>query len=278
MTRASPRDMLPNAQFSDPSAQALTVGNPGLEPYLSTNIDLGGEWYTGDEGYVGLTLFQKQITGFTVGELTVVPFNSLAPLGITYDTLSPTQQTAITSRGGPNLATVNQTRQINASGQLNIRGYEMTWVQPLDFFLPDGFGFQANYTNVKQSTEGGTGQPAVAVGISPVTYNATLYYDNGPSSVRLSFVHNDEQIASGTNQEGITGARFWTDATDQLDLSASYTFEGLPSSPQLTLNVINITGETIRQTWGNDSQAFGNAARAFYDPGYSVILGIRGTF
>jgi hypothetical protein len=30
--------------------------------------------------------------------------------------------------------------------------------------------------------------------------------------------------------------------------------------------VINITGETIRQTWGNDSQAFGNAARAFYDP------------
>jgi len=277
ITRANPRDMLPNAQFSDPSAQALTVGNPSLAPYLSTNFDLGGEWYTGDEGYVGLTLFQKQITGFTVGELTVVPFSSLAPLGITYDTLSPTQQTAITSRGGPNLATVNQTRQINAAGQLNIRGYEVTWVQPLNF-VTDGFGFQANYTNVKQSTEGGTGQPAVAVGISPVTYNATLYYDHGPASVRLSFVHNDEQIASGTNQEGIAGARFWTDATNQLDLSASFTLESLPSTPQITLNVINITGETIRQTWGNDSQAFGNAARAFYDPGYSVILGIRGTF
>ena len=277
ITRANPRDMLPNAQFSDPSAQALTVGNPSLAPYLSTNFDLGGEWYTGDEGYVGLTLFQKQITGFTVGELTVVPFSSLAPLGITYDTLSPTQQTAITSRGGPNLATVNQTRQINAAGQLNIRGYEVTWVQPLNF-VTDGFGFQANYTNVKQSTEGGTGQPAVAVGISPVTYNATLYYDHGPGSVRLSFVHNDEQIASGTNQEGIAGARFWTDATNQLDLSASFTLESLPSTPQITLNVINITGETIRQTWGNDSQAFGNAARAFYDPGYSVILGIRGTF
>jgi TonB-dependent receptor len=277
ITRASPRDMLPNAQFSDPSAQALTVGNPTLAPYLSTNIDLGGEWYTGDEGYVGLTLFQKQITGFTVGELTVVPFSSLASLGITYDTLSPTQQTAITSRGGPGQATVNQTRQINAPGQLNIRGYEVTWVQPLDF-ITEGFGFQANYTNVKQSTEGGTGQPAVAVGISPVTYNATVYYDNGPASVRLSFVHNDELISSGTNQEGITGARFWTDATNQLDLSASYKFESLPSSPQLTLNVINITGETIRQTWGNDSRPFSNAARAFYDPGYTILLGIRGTF
>jgi len=277
ITRASPRDMLPNAQFSDPSAQALTVGNPTLAPYLSTNIDLGGEWYTGDEGYVGLTLFQKQITGFTVGELTVVPFSTLAPLGITFDTLSPTQQTAITSRGGPNLATVNQTRQINAPGQLNIRGYEVTWVQPLSF-ITEGFGFQANYTNVKQSTEGSTAQPAVAVGISPVTYNATLYYDNGPASVRLSFVHNDEQISSGTNQEGITGARFWTDATNQLDLSASYKLENLPSAPQITLNVINITGETIRQTWGNNSQAFSNAARAFYDPGYAVLLGIRGTF
>jgi hypothetical protein len=109
-------------------------------------------------------------------------------------------------------------------------------------------------------------------------YNATLYYDHGPGSVRLSFVHNDEQIASGTNQEGITGARFWTDATNQLDLSASYKFESLPSSPQITLNVINITGETIRQTWGNDSQPFSNAARAFYDPGYAVLLGVRGTF
>jgi TonB-dependent receptor len=280
ITRANPRDMLPNAQFSDPSAQALTVGNPSLAPYLSTNIDLGGEWYTGDEGYVGLTLFQKQITGFTVGELTVVPFSSLAPLGITYPTLSPTQQIAIDSRGGPGSATVNQTRQINAPGQLNIRGYEVTWVQPLSF-VTEGFGFQANYTNVKQSTEGGSGQPAVAVGISPVTYNATLYYDNGPASVRLSFVHNDEQVASGTNQEGITGppgARFWTDETNQLDLSASYKFESLPSSPQITLNVINITGETIRQTWGDDTQPFGNAARAFYDPGYAVLLGIRGTF
>ena len=278
ITRANPRDMLPNATFSDPSAQAVTLGNPSLEPFLSTNIDLGGEWYTGEEGYVGLTLFQKQITGFTVGQVTTVPFSSLAPLGITFDTLSPTQQVAITSRGGPNVATVNQTQQVNAAGQLNIRGYEVVWVQPLSF-LTEGFGFQANYTKVSQSTEGAPGQqPAVAVGISPVTYNATLYYDKGPGSIRLSFVHNDEQIASGTNQEGLTGARFWTDATNQLDLSASYEFAGLPTSPQITLNVINITSETQRQTWGNDSVAYSNAARAFYDPGYSVLLGIRGKF
>jgi TonB-dependent receptor len=277
ITRANPRDMLPNATFSDPSAQAVGLGNPDLEPFLSTNIDLGGEWYTGDEGYVGLTLFQKQITGFTVGQVSVLPFSALAPLGITYDTLSPTQQVAIDSRGGPGNATVNATQQVNASGKLRIRGYEATWVQPLNF-ITDGFGFQANYTKVSQRPEGGSGQPAVAVGISPVTYNGTLYYDHGPASVRLSYVYNDKQIASGTNQEGITGARFWTDEYDQLDLSASWKFESLPSEPQITLNVINITGSTQRQTWGNDSIQFSNAARTFYDPGYAVLLGIRGTF
>jgi TonB-dependent receptor len=277
ITRANPRDLLPNATFSDPSAQAVTLGNPDLEPFLSTNVDLGGEWYTGDEGYIGLTLFQKQITGFTVGNLTVVPFASLAPLGITFDTLSPTQQTAITSRGGPNNATVNATQQVNASGKLRIRGYEAVWVQPLSF-ITDGLGFQLNYTDVSQRPEGGTGQPAVAVGISPTTYNGTIYYDHGPASIRLSYVYNDKQIASGTNQEGLTGNRFWTDEYDQLDLSASWTFEGLPSSPQLTLNVINITGETQRQTWGNDSIQFENAARTFYDPGFAVLLGVRGTF
>jgi TonB-dependent receptor len=279
ITRPNPRDLLPNATFSDPSAQAVTLGNSELAPFLSTNIDLGGEWYTGEEGYVGLTLFQKKITGFTVGQVTVVPFADLAALGITYDTLSPTQQVAITSRGGPNVATVNQTQQVNASGKLRIRGYEAVWVQPLNF-ITEGLGFQANYTDVEQEPEGGTGtgQPAVAVGISPVTYNATLYYDRGPASVRVSFVHNDEQISSGSNQEGLTGARFWTDETNQVDLSASFRFDGLPSKPQITLNVINITGETQRQTWGSDTAAYSNAVRAFYDPGYAVLLGIRGTF
>jgi TonB-dependent receptor len=244
---------------------------------LSTNLDIGGEWYTGDEGYVGITLFEKQITGFTVGQVTTVPFSSLAPLGITFDTLSQQQQGAINSRGGPGAATVNATQQVNASGKLRIRGYEAVWVQPLSF-ITEGFGFQVNYTDVSQRPEGGTGQPAVAVGISPVTYNGTLYYDHGPASVRLSYVYNDKQIASGTNQEGLTGNRFWTDEYDQLDLSASWTFESLPTTPQLTLNVINIMGETQRQTWGNDSIQYSNAARTFYDPGFAVLLGIRGTF
>jgi hypothetical protein len=80
-------------------------------------------------------------------------------------------------------------------------------------------------------------------------------------------------ISSGANQNGIPDARIMTDARGQLDLSASYTLSQFRSSPQITLNVINITGEPMRSTFQYD-----NAAFTYYDPGYTILLGVRGTF
>ena len=91
LTRANPNAMRPATTFNDPSAQNATQGNPFLEPFLGDNIDLGGEWYTGEEGYVSVTLFQKTLNAFTVNELVTVPF---ADLGIPFESLSPTQQDA----------------------------------------------------------------------------------------------------------------------------------------------------------------------------------------
>lgn len=268
LTRANPSSMLPNTTFSDPSAQQANQGNPNLSPFLSTNFDLGGEWYTGDEGYVGLTLFAKQITGFTVNGTNTLPFTSL---GIPYDDLSPTQQAAIDQRGGPDVALVTVTQQVNAPGVLNIQGYEAIWVQPLSFVL-QGLGFSANYTRISQEGQG-AGVPAQAVGISPTSYNFTGYYENHGATIRLSYNHNAAQISSGVGQNGIPYGQYFTDEYGQLDLSASYEFSNLPTSPQVTLNVTNITGENQRTTFVND-----NATWTFYEPGYSILLGIRGTF
>ncbi|HEU4590205.1 MAG TPA: TonB-dependent receptor [Steroidobacteraceae bacterium] len=268
LTRANPSAMLPNTTFSDPSAQQASQGNPNLSPFMSTNFDLGGEWYTGEEGYVGLTLFTKQISGFTVNGTNTIPFTAL---GIPYENLSPTQQAAIDQRGGPNVAVVTVTQQVNASGVLNIQGYEAIWVQPLNFVL-QGLGFSSNYTRVSQHPQG-TGVPAQAVGISPTSYNFTAYYENHGATVRLSYNHNAAQISSGLGQNGIPYGQYFTDAYGQLDMSASYEFSNLPTSPQITLNVTNITGEHQRSTFVYD-----NATWTFYDPGYSILLGIRGKF
>src|SRR6185503_15282559 len=173
LTRANPSAMLPNTSFTDPSAQTATQGNPNLSPFLSTNFDIGGEWYTGEEGYFGLTLFQKQVSGFTVSGSNTIPFTDL---GIPFDSLSPTQQTALNNRGGPNAALVTVNQQVNAPGTLIVQGYEANLVQPLNMVV-QGFGFSANYTKVSQKAEG-TGINPQATGISPFTYNTTLYYEN----------------------------------------------------------------------------------------------------
>ncbi len=268
LTRANPSAMLPNTNFSDPSAQQASQGNPNLNPYMSTNFDVGGEWYTGDEGYVGVTLFSKQMTGFTVNGTNTIPF---AALGIPYDSLTDLQKTAITSRGGPDAATVTVTQQVNADGILDLKGEEVTWVQPLGAVL-EGLGFNANFTHVTQEGRG-TGAPAQAIGISPYTYNFTGYWENYGASVRLSYTWNDKQIISGNNQNSVPVAQLKSDARGQWDLSASYKLESLPTKPQVTLNVINLTSEPLRTTFQYD-----NATYTYYDPGYSVILGVRGTF
>jgi TonB-dependent receptor len=271
LTRANPSAMLPNTNFSDPSAQNASQGNPNLSPFLSTNFDIGGEYYTGNEGYFGLTLFQKQVSGFTVAGSNTIPFTQL---GIPFDSLSPTQQTAINNRGGPNVAVVTVTQQVNAPGTLIVQGYEANWVQPLNMVL-EGLGFTANYTKVAQDAQG-TGINPQATGISPFTYNTTAYYEAHDFMFRASFTFSAAQVLTAANtggQNGIPSAQLFNDSYKQLDLSAGYTFGNLPSKPQITLNVNNVTGEKQRATFMQD-----NATWTFYDPGYSVTLGIRGTF
>lgn len=277
MTRPNPAAMLPGANFSSPSADVGSVGNAGLKPFISDNIDLGFEYYTGQEGYIGVAAFRKAVSGFTVNGSATVPFSSLAQYGITFETLTPTQQSAITSRGGPGAATVVLTQQVNAPGKLKINGLEFTWVQPLDFVLGRylglyGLGFNANLTIVDQSGSGSA--EAVATGVPPRAYNITAYYENHGVSLRLSNTYNKGFLASGFNQNGIPAAALYSDDYRQWDLAASLDLgEILGDSrlPELTLDIQNLSKEKQRSYF-----QFPNAAFTVYDPGRMVMIGLRG--
>lgn len=279
MTRANPNDMLPGLNFGTPSADVGNLGNPSLDPYLSDNIDLGFEYYTGGAGYFGVAAFRKGLSGFTVLESTTVAFNDLAQYGVTYATISPTQQIAIDSRGGPDAATVVLNQRINADGRLTVNGLEFNWVQPLDFLLSDigleGFGFTANYTIIDQKGEGAA--PAVAVGVAPETYNATLYYENHGVSARISTTFAEGSVNSGLNQNGIPLAALYGDDYEQWDFSSSFDFTELfgwsQFVPQLTVDVINLFEEKQRSYF-----QFSNAAFTEYEGGRTVIVGLRGRF
>ena len=278
LTRPDPNAMLPGLNFSSPSADMGSVGNPALQPYLSDNFDLGLEYYTGREGVIGATFFRKRVTGFTSNGNTTVPFSALAQYGVTYGTLSPTQQQAIDSRGGPDGTTVVLQQQVNASGALTINGFEFTWVQPLDFLLDrwnlDGFGFTANYTLVDQFGSGAA--PAVALGVPPHTYNVTFYYEHGPWMARLSQVYNKGFQTSTANQNSIPLAalfasdyRQW-DFSSLVDLSKLFGWNG---EVQLTADATNLFGAKLRQYF-----QFTNATFTQYEPGRTITLGVRAKF
>ena len=278
MTRPDPNAMLPGLGFSTPSADVGTVGNPALKPFISENLDLGLEYYTGEEGYVGLAAFRKRVTGFTANGNTTVPFSFLAQYGVTFDTLSPTQQAAITSRGGPGAANVVLTEQVNASGALTINGLEFNWVQPLDRWLDRfnirGLGFTANYTLVDQFGTGAA--PAVALGVSPHTWNVTAYYEHGPVSVHLSQVFNKGSQVSTLNQNGITAAALFSADYRQWDFSGSLDLSklfGWNHTVELTADGLNLFDAKLRSYF-----QFSNATFTEYNPGREIMLGIRGKF
>jgi TonB-dependent receptor len=272
MTRPDPNAMLPGLSFTSPSADIGTVGNPALDAYLSDNLDLGFEYYTGREGLIGVAVFRKLIEGFTVNGSATVPFSALAPYGVTYNTLTPTQQAAIDARGGPAVATVVLNQQVNASGKLTVDGIEFTYVQP----LPAGFGLAANYTIVDQRGDGAA--PAIAIGVAPHTYNLTPYYERGGISVRLSGTRNEGSQVSGSNQNGIPAAALFSDTYTQWDLGTTFDLAAImhrkgSALPQITLDVINLSDEDQRSYF-----QFANATFTNYTPGRQVVLGVRGHF
>jgi TonB-dependent receptor len=263
MTRADPTQLLPGSTFGDPAAQNANIGNPDLKPYTSKNFDLGGEYYTGGAGYIGLALFLKDVDGFTTAQQFTAPF---ASLGIPFADLSTTQQRALLDRGGPDAAVVTITQQVNLN-KLTLKGAELTWVQPLDFLLR-GTGFTINGTRITQKSD----DNLFATGISPWTYNATAYYEDRGISVHATYVWNDESVSLNPPNNGIAvPIRF--DARGQLDLSASYALPFGNDNYKATLDVLNITNEQLRSTFGYD-----NATWQLFNPGRQVLFGVRAAF
>jgi TonB-dependent receptor len=221
---------------------------------------------------VALSLFNKRVDGYTYQGINVIPFREL---GIAYDDLTAQQQAALDANGGLD-APINVRQQVNADATLDIRGWEAIWVQPLDAVF-EGLGFMANYTDIELEA---TGQEADELagnlfGIAPKLWNATAYWENDVASVRLSYNWSDGFAvrAAGNNEGSLNYAQHRVKERGQLDLSASYTLAWLPSKPQITLNVVNLTDEEQHSLL-----EFDNVTYDYYEPGRTIILGIRGAF
>ena len=300
MTRPNVTLMNSVVSFSDPQAASISLGNPGLKPYFSNNIDLGLEYYTGGEGYFSVAAFRKGLSGFYSSTLTTVNFGYLAQWGITWDSLGGQQQTNLTQRTGCNsqatcatAATIQVTQNVNSPGMETIDGLEFGYVQPLDFLLEQhglkGLGVTGNLTIVDQSSSGSAATHAT--GVAPYTYNLTGYYDNNGIMARMSYVFTARTYASGSNNQGVClpstyaasgdgcpqGAYMFSAPYGQADFSSSLKLSRLvgevPSDPELTFSVQNVFNAKLRSYIQNV-----NEAHSYYISGQTFMFGVHGSF
>lgn len=296
----------PNGLSANGTAPSVTVGNPYLNPFRATNLDLSFEKYFGRGGLVGVTLFSKNIDSFPQQIAGEVPLSSVFEPAVYQAVLANiTSPTLLeyTRNGG-----VYAVRQFNDAPGGTIRGVEVN-VQSNFFFLPapfDQFGVAANYTHISSklnyltgtvlsTVQGGsasTAQNTFAEGpflnTSPDAFNATLYFENKVFSARLSGAFrkryvNRFPLASGTCSVGTTtsgGAACnspvvadfgYNEDTLNLDFALGY---NVTDWAKLTLEGRNLTNNTQYRTM----YAANPVTQTYGSTGRIITAGLRMTF
>ena len=184
-----------------------TDGNPGLKPTYADQWEIGVEKYLGGGGILAASYFWKKIKGVVQSRLTgevpnVTVYNANGTVNGVYD--------------------FDVYQPVNAEGSYKVSGVELNAVIPFGMFADwaEGFGVNANATFLDSSLTGQSdlGIPTSPIGLADNTYNATLFYDRGPLSLRVSYNRK------GAYVERIERNMYpvYRDAYGQFDVAASY--------------------------------------------------------
>lgn len=185
-----------------------TAGNPDLQPTRSKNYDLAVEWYFARDSAIFVTGFRREVEGLVVPltSLTFIPDNGIDVAPVDFFAL---------------------TRPVNASNGV-LQGVEVGLTYFPDY-LPgplDGLGFNGSLTVLDSSqnipdvdTDGNIiGQSESAFfAVSDLSYNATLAYDRGPVSARLSYIWRQEFLSSNETSQFANPIGIWRQPEDSLD-------------------------------------------------------------
>jgi iron complex outermembrane recepter protein len=170
-----------------------TASNPNLKPTRSANFDIGTEWYYAPESYVGLTVFDMEMSS-TWDEGTQV--ENLLDLSLTLNRNNPL------GLANPIYRNYNVVSPVNNSG--HAQGFELSWQGPFDQYLPiKGFGASANFTYVEATqdtpTEGLGGRQLL--GAAKDTGNITVYYQNDLGDAHIAYTRHSD-IYEGLDGRG----------------------------------------------------------------------------
>jgi len=257
MARPTLGDLTPGGSldsFNGPPFE-YDAGNPGLDPYRATNIDISFEWYFAEDALLSVGFFDKDVDSFFQdSESIIVPYSQS---GLPLDLPPPSSplEVALSAGGDPEV----EISQVSNGGDASVDGFEVIYQQPFSF-LPgiwSNFGFTGNYTNVDSDE---------IIGFSEDAFNATLYYEDDKFSARVSTAYRSEfqtrlpSSSTGRDERGY-------DATTNVDLAMAYR---LNDTMDLTLEVLNLTDEYENQLFD-----IADLVYVYHHTGTEYILGFR---
>lgn len=231
-----------------------TGGNPDLKPTRSTNIDLTAEWYFQKDSALYGTAFKRKIDGLVVTtrrKIHVDPAN---------DPFRNSTSGGDHSNGYDYV--INS--PVNASDG-TIKGIELGLIyfpKGLPSLL-DGLGIQGSYTgltssqNVPEANDAGDIVSQLQTpffGVSRRSYNATLAYEKGPLSARLSYVWRSGFLATNEAALFANPIGIWRRAEKSVDMQVSYKINETTS---VDVSGVNLTNEMQQQYYH-----FGDAGNA----------------
>jgi iron complex outermembrane receptor protein len=186
------------------SDQILTGGggNPDLDPYESTNLNLATEWYFAPDAILSAEIFYKDISNYILQATAPEQhFNQAQNSVTTYQISRPTN-----------------------AGSAKLKGLSLAYQQTYAY----GFGLLANYTFVDGEADNGQDLPFNSkhqVNISP-------FYENGPFSVRATYTWRSEYF-TGLDR----GDSMYVRDVASLDATAGY---AITDNVSLTLSGQNL--------------------------------------
>jgi iron complex outermembrane receptor protein len=280
MSRAGLASLNPGSNVSIAGQnKTVTTGNPNIDPIRGKAYDLGFEWYFAKESLLSTAFFYKKIDSFVETSRTVTNF---AASGLPNDQaiaacLSAGRATDATCLDGWTVSVPT-----NTPGG-NLKGAEVSFQQPFTF-LPrpfSNFGTILNYTyvtsNIKYVNTNAVPQAGVPVqyitntllNLSKNAANATLYYDNGTWSARVSGAYRSPYLTAvpGANLNDVEG----TKQTINVDFASSWS---VTENFQLTLEALNLTNQFQYQYVDSN----GNRMNFYHQQGRDYLVGARYKF
>lgn len=222
LTRALLTDIAPGRTLENFDGGNGTAGNPDLDPFTATNVDIGLEWYFAEEAAFTAAFFRKGLNGLIeriVDEVQVV------------------------DPGSGQTITINLSHPVNGDSA-EVTGFEFGVQSPFSAAAGPlsnaGFVLNATLTDSKaEFTNTADLRSSRLPGLSEESFNAIVYYDAEEFSARLAYNWRSEFLQSVSGSGGNPISR---DDYGQLDFSSTWSI-----NDQLDMNfdVLNVTNEQL---------------------------------